>query len=105
MHPEAYRQQMAAAAAAGGGGGYPSRFRPPPPSYASHFPAGASAPVYRPPPHALAMPPGSQPSANGPYPQVRILYVCVSQRWCVYTSEGDWAAYTVCVCQLEMVCV
>ena len=64
MHPEAYRQQMAAAA----------RFRPPPPSYASHFPVGAYPPMYRPPPHPHSMPPGSQPSANGPHPQVRALH-------------------------------
>ena len=74
MHPEAYRQQMAAAAARGGA--YPSTFRPPPPSYSSHFPAGAYSPVYRPPPHPHNMPPGSQPSANGPHPQVcTTLYV------------------------------
>lgn len=80
MHPEAYRQQMAAAAAAGGGG-YPSRFRAPPPSYASHFPVGAYPPMYRPPPHPHGMPPGSQPSANGPHPQVRpctiYVYMCI----------------------------
>lgn len=101
MHPEAYRQQMAAAAAASGGGGYPSRYRPPPPSYASHFPAGACAPVYRPPPHGPAMPPGSQPSGNGPYPQVRISYVLVRDGVCIRT----WAGYTVCTYVSARACV